>query len=485
MNLTKFSSRFLMALVLASASGALSASERAPEQENLLKTSEIEGRRVVIPPDLVMDLDWYSPVVSAESGHISKGWIKGDLILLTTNTNTLIAVRRSDGVEQWRVQLDDEIRYEPAVSRTNVVVNVKNFLVAIEKQIGQIRWRMLPKFVMSNAIVVIDPASYPREYTKAWQNLESMYVGTWDGRMDAFVSRGRITTFVRGKDEDSSLSAPDFDLYYTWHKTLPGARGRIRTPVRIYDELIYYTADDGNVYAVSRDGELRDPYTMQAEPNTGLTVTSATVYVGARDLNVYAIDRLTLKKKWCYPAANLPSGNIYSDEPTEKTFVFVPTETTGVHALRVTPAHGGNAREPIVVPESFELAWKLADAEGAVGASEHTVYLGKGRTQGFFGYKKVMATDKGTGKVRWQSASEGVRFYIEFHNSWRRSDEQVRLYAVTEDNRIVSFKEKVANAGPLVEKKKEEPPPEKKVPGAAHAEKPAEKTAEKAPEAPK
>jgi len=482
MNLTNSAGRYWAVLALAmvlSAAGSLRAGERAPEQENMVRTSEIEGRRVVLPPDLNMDLDWYSPTVSAESGRIVKGWVKSDLILLATDTNTLIAIRRSDGTEQWRVQLDDVIRYEPVVTRSNVVVNIKNFLVAIEKQIGEIRWRLLPKFVMSNAVVVVDPAAYPRQYSKDWQNLERVYCGTWDGRMHSFVTRGRITTFLHGKDADSSLSAPDFDLYYTWHKTLPRAQGRIMTPVRMYDELLYYAADDHNVYAVSRDAELRDPYTLQAEPATPLTVTSANLYVGARDLNVYALDRLTLKKKWTYPAGNMPWGNIFSDEPTDKTLVYLPTETAGVHAVRVISARGGSAKEPIYIPETYALAWKVADAEGAVGASQNTVYLGKGRTDGFFGYKQVMAVDKDTGKVRWSSNSEGVRFYIEFQNSWRRSDEPLRLYTVTEDNRLVSFKEKTANAGPLVEKKKEESKPDekKKVPGAAHAEKPAEQPA--------
>src|SRR6185503_5935187 len=107
-------SSLLAALTVLSAV-VLSAAERAPDQENMLKTSEVEGRRVIIPPDLSMDLDWYSPTISAESGRVIKGWVKNDLIILATDTNTMIAVRRADGVEQWRVQLDDEIRYEPAV----------------------------------------------------------------------------------------------------------------------------------------------------------------------------------------------------------------------------------------------------------------------------------------------------------------------------------------------------------------------------------
>lgn len=449
----------------------------AGEQENLIQTSEIEGRKVVMPPDLKMDLDWYAPAVVPEAGQIVRGWVRGEFVLLATDKNFLIAVRRDDGTEQWRCVLEDEVRYEPAVSANNVVVNVKNFLIAIDKISGEVRWRLLPNFVMSNTPVVVDPAAYPKKYTKNWQNLEAIYVGAWNGRMHALYSRGRVTTYVRDRAGEATYAAPDFDLLYPWHKTLL-TRGRITTAVRLYDELIYYTADDKNVYAVNRDGDLREPYTMQGEPCTPLTITSATAYVGSRDFSLYALDRLTIKKKWHYPMGAQPLGAIFSDEPSEKTLVCAATENDGVHALRVTPTKGGGKNDAPIVPESYEAAWKIPAAQGIIGAGERSVYLGYDRTSGFDAYKQVACVDKETGKTAWKSASAGVRFYLEFQNAWRRSDQQMRLYTVTEDNRLVCFKEKVANLGPVAEKKPEAAAP-KKVPGAAHAagkteEKPAE-----------
>lgn len=441
---------------------------RAGEQADLIQTSEIEGRRVVMPPDLNMELDWYAPAVAPEAGNIVKGWVKGELILLETDKHYLIAIRRDDGTEQWRSIQEEELRYEPTVSVNNVVVNVKNYLVAIEKHSGEVRWRLLPNFVMSDTPLVIDPAAYPKAYNKSWQNLEAIYVGGWDGRLHALNTRGRVTTYIRDRAGDSTFAAPDFDLIYPWHKTLT-TRGKITMPAVMYDDLIYYTADDRNVYAVNRDGDGREPYTMQGEPVTPLTVTSATTYVGSRDFSLYAIDRLTLKKKWAYPSGALPMGTVFSDEPSEKTLVCMGTENDGVHGLRVTPTKGGGPKDVMVVPESYEFGWKVPGASGTIGASERWVYLGYGRTTGFSGYRQAACVDKDSGKVKWKSESKGVRFYIEFANSWRRSDQQLRLYAVTEDNRLVSFREKTANLGPVVEKKPAAPDAPKKVPGQAHA----------------
>ncbi|MCW8132606.1 MAG: PQQ-like beta-propeller repeat protein [Planctomycetota bacterium] len=454
------------ALLLAALAVALCGWARATEQQDLIQTSEIEGRKVVMPPDLKLDLDWYSPSVDPAAGNIVRGWVKGELVLLETDKNYLICVRREDGTEQWRAILEQELRYEPCVTANNVVVNVKNFLVAIEKRSGEVRWRMLPDFVMSNTPLVIDPAAYPKAYGKDWQNLESIYVGSQNGRMHSVASRGRVTTYVRDRAGSATYAAPDFDLLYPWHKTLP-TRMRITTPVKLYDELLYFTAEDKCVYAVNRDGEGREPYTMQGEPVTPITVTSATAYVGSRDFRLYALDRLTLKKKWEYPCGALPLGNIYSDEPTEKTLVCLATENDGVHGLRVTPTRGGGKNDALIVPESYEFSWKVPGATGIVTSSERLVYLGYDRLSGFEAYKQVSCVDKDSGKVVWKSESKGVRFYIEFQNAWRRTDQPMRLYAVTEDNRLVCYKEKTANLGPVVEKKAEKK--EAKNPGQAHA----------------
>lgn len=420
------------------------------QKDQLVTSSEIEGRRVLVPPDLLLDLAWYAPEVKADAGKIVRGWVKEDLILLETDRNNLICVRREDGTERWRCVLDEPLRYEPAVSRNNVVVNIKNFLVAIEKRTGDVRWKLFPEFLMSNAPLIIDPPTFPKDYSVKYQNMESIYVGSWEGRFHALAARGRMATYVKGRDSDSSLAAPEFDLFPLWHKT-HAERGVISNPIRVYDEWMYYAADDRKVYSVNRNAEIRDPYVLQGQPCTAVSVNSVNCYVGTRDFSVIALDRLTLRKKWVYTLGTHPTGTILADEPGEQSYVFVTTETQGVHALRVQRATGG-ARGTLVVPETFEPAWKMPDAEGAVAASEQYVYLGFGHAKSFDGYQRVACVAKDTGQTAWKSESQGVRFYLQFHNAWKRPDQALRLYAVTEDNRLLSFKEKTADAGPLVEK---------------------------------
>ena len=429
------------------------------KSDEKLASAEIEGRRVIIPPDLNMDLDWYSPVVNLkEAGKITRGWVAGDLILLETAKFNLIAVRREDGTERWRCVLNEPLRYEPTYSKNNVVVNVNNFLVGIDKDTGDIRWRLLPDFAMSNTPIVIDPPAYPRKYEKPWSNMESIYVGDWKGRLQSLWVRGHLREYVK-----DSLSAAEFDLYPVWHYTHPD-RGVPTTAPKMVEDYIYYAADDRNVYGISRDRKILDPYVLQGLPSTPVTLTSTNLYVGCRDYSVYALDRLTLKKKWTYPVGGPIKGTIYADEPDKVSLVMVPTENDGIHAVKVF--RSANSGEKLkegekrdFTPEHTELGWKHA-GDGVIGASADTMYIGEGKAPDFRGYAKVTAIDKESGEVKWSSASEGVSFYIEFTNSWRKRDQALRLYAVTADNRLLSFKEKKVDAGPLVEKKAEVKGPE-------------------------
>jgi outer membrane protein assembly factor BamB len=469
-----------------------------PEQEakegqtaDYMKTleQEVAQRSVPLPSEMNLDVAWYSPHFDAEeNGKIIKGWVREELILLETDKKTLIAIRREDGVERWRCELKDAIRYGPAVSRNNVVVNINNNLVAIEKTTGEIRWSLTPRFQMSNEPLIIDPPAYPKEYVKQWQTLENLYVGGWDGRFYNLTVRGRMVDYVRAPIGKDGLSAPEFDIYYTWHKTLK-SRGMITQPTKIRDSIMYYAADDNNVYATNREAEDRDPYYMLDKPSTGVTVTGSTaanvsnstlssLYIGARDNNVYCLDRLTLKKKWAFAAGVMPVGNIMADEPATP-YVYVATEDGKLHALLVSPAKAPT-KTTAETPESYSHAWEVSGA-GAISASPSTVYVGLRHEKDHAAYNGVAAVDKASGRVLWSSEGGEKAFftsYIEYQNSWTNAAQPMRLYAITSDNRIVALREKQRDTGVQVVKalEAEKPAPTKPEPKKpAGGDKPADK----------
>jgi outer membrane protein assembly factor BamB len=420
-------------------------------EEEVLTSAALEGRKVIVPPDLALTLDWYSPIVDpVKTGQVVRGWVKDDLILLETDKNTLIAVRRSDGTERWQCTLEKPLSYEPVVSASNVFVIVNNWLTAIEKRTGEVRWRLLPRHALSCTPAIVDPPLYPREYKKDWTPLEQVYVGTWTNRFQAMTIRGRMYDFVREGRNQPVMTAPDFDILYGWHKNMNIEKAVVTTPPVLYEDALYYLADDKKVHAVTREGEDREPYLLQGLHSTWLTVSANSCYVGARDCYLYCLDRLTFRKKWIYAPGIAPRWEIYADEqPERQPYVFLTTQDSVLHALKINPALPGT-KTSLGGPESFQLAWSLPKTDGIITCGERKIYLGAERNPETRTFKKVCAVKKDSGKLDWKSDSAGVRFYLQFFNAYPKTDQTMRLYAVTEDNRLLSFKERGADTGPLL-----------------------------------
>jgi outer membrane protein assembly factor BamB len=419
--------------------------------------ASVAARAVNVPAAMNLDVEWQTPHVKPVFGRIVKGWVKEDLILLETDKHSLIAVRRADGVERWRCELSEAIRYEPAVSRNNVIVNLNNRLVAIEKNIGEIRWKLPPNFVMSCSPLVVDPPAYPREYSREWAELEHIYVGGWDGRFYNLRVRARMGKLAG----TGGFSAPEFELSYPWHKTHQGC-GIISANILLRDNLLYYTASDSNCHAVSREGEMREPYTLLGAPTSDLTITSggsnnfnsvlSSVYIAALDNNLYCLDRLTLRKKWAYPAGQAGTGSIMADDQSTP-FVYFATTDGKTRALKLTPAVLPSQHSTNEAPESCEQAWELPGA-GAICAGPNIVYIGARRHTDHPGYSGVAAVNKNTGQTIWKEEGGEKAFFtsfLEFHNNW--SADGARLFALTSDNRLVSLKEKPQDTALQSEKK--------------------------------
>ncbi|HYG78146.1 MAG TPA: PQQ-binding-like beta-propeller repeat protein [Planctomycetota bacterium] len=426
--------------------------------------AEVAARAVPVPAGMDLEVDWYSPHINPQTiGRVLKGWVIDDVVLLETDKNSLLCINRADGVQKWRCELSGSIRYSPAVSRNNVIVNINNYLVGIEKNAGYIRWKLLPDFVMSSTPIIVDPAAYPKEYTKEWKNLESIYVGGWDGRFYSMFVRGRIGYFIKHVTTDN-FSAPEFDLFKPWHKTHKN-RGIITSNIILKDNILYYVADDQNVYAVTREGAEREPYYMLGAPTTGLTVTAPrtannsdsvlnSIYVGARDNYVYCLDRLTLKKKWAYPAGVPANGPIYADEAATP-YVYVPTADGNLNALKVERSRVEKGQPE--TPEKYNVAWKVK-GDGAITASSDIVYIGTGRLKDNCSYMGIQAVNKETGKVLW--ATEPGSFFSQFletQSAWSVPGNDTRIFAIASDNRLISLKEKVRDTGIRVIKPTAEP----------------------------
>jgi outer membrane protein assembly factor BamB len=453
--------------------------------------TDFASRGVELPEVMTLELAWASPFVkTGEAGRIVKGWVKEDIILLETDKHVLVAVDRNNGVEHWRTELPHQIRYEPTVSRNNVIVNCNNALVSVEKRSGGIRWKLYPRFAMSCAPLVIDPVSYPKDYTKTWVEMESIYVGSWDGRIYHLAARGRLAQYVKDSALKEGMAAPEFDLFEKWHKS-SSAQSSILEPIKLCNNTLYYTKEDKNIAAISVEGEEMPAYSLVGKSCTEITVSGvrdanssnsalSSLYVGSTDNNLYCLDRYTLRKKWVCATDSQPVGHIMADE-SATPYVYFSTEKGIINALSIAPYQVISKTQP-EMPETYKHEWSTPGA-GTIAASEYTVYVGLSQQKDIAGYTGISAVEKSSGKILWAiKDSKGI--FTRFLKAEAGSDIPTRVFAITSDNRLVALKEKPTEPDApkaIAEKKafqhKQAVP--KKEEKKDEAEKPAEKPAEK------
>ena len=394
-----------------------------------------------------MEVEWQS--VAGSAGAAVRAWVRDDLILIETDSHNLVAIRRSDGFHLWQCFLENNIRFTPSVSRSNVLVNVNNNLVGIDKRSGNIRWRLGVDFIMSTDPLLVDPPLYPREFTKEWQNLETVVLPGWDSRIHCYWTRGRMSLLIKGIRPGEDVIAPNFDLFKQWLKANKSGAFTLM-PMRLRDEVMYYAADNGYINAVNLNGDEQEPYYMMGNACTELTVTSGSIFVGARDSYVYCLDRLLMKKKWSFAPGKLARGTIFADEP-QTPLVYIPLEDGNIQAVRVIPSKPARKGD-FETPERFTEGW-VTKGEGTVTAGPKYVYIGNGKV-GDHAYKSVSAVDKETGKVVWTESSAGM--YLEYQNNWSNKNSGARIYGVSSDGRVISYKEKRRDTAEIVIKKPKE-----------------------------
>jgi hypothetical protein len=108
------------------------------------------------------------------------------------------------------------------------------------------------------------------------------------------------------------------------------------------------------------------------------------------------------------------------------------------------------------LPERAAEFWKVK-GDGTVTAGPLFAYIGSGAV-GDHAYKSVSAVDKATGKVLWTDSSAAQ--YLEYQNNWSNRDSGARIYALTSDGRIVSYKEKRRETGVQIAVIPKDPEPE-------------------------
>ncbi|MBN1807559.1 MAG: PQQ-binding-like beta-propeller repeat protein [Planctomycetes bacterium] len=352
--------------------------------------------KVEIPEDLLLEYDWSLPFHQAirRDGI----WVCKDMILVLTRGNSLYAIDRLLGRVLWEVVLRSKPSYPPEVTQTAVYVVVDNYIIAIDKVQGQIIWRKQPDFPISASPLVIEP---------------NIFVPAWDGKFYSLEIKRREKVYLRGTTEDTTFRSYEYNLYYRWHHT---TQGHIVASATDREGALYFGSEDGYLYSISRDGELRFQFQTQGKIEATPDCSGATCFVGATDFNLYGVDRLTGDEKWHFSAG----GDLRKSASVDgNQLVYVPVRNQGYYALNAV-----TGRE----------MWHIKDGIGIAGLSPDRVYM-------YLDDNRLAAIDKNRGRVTWISLMRGFAFCVDSPNRWQDPKDPMRVYLVSNNNVLVSLKE--------------------------------------------
>ncbi len=364
-------------------------------------------RRVVrLPRDLPLEFVWSIPFERRIDRR--RLYVYEDIILLLTSNHWLYQVRKRDGVVQWVMELRKDLDqgFPPVVTKVGVYVVMNNVIVFIDKDRGEIVWKLEPKFAMSATPLIAEP---------------NIYVPSWDGRFHSLSIRSKERIFVRGKSREDSLIDRKYWLSKNWHRS---TKGHIVQPARLRDNILYFGSEDNFFYAITREGRERYRFQTQGKIKAACTTKPSRVYVGSDDFNLYALNRLTGDKEWHFPTGSDVLETPYVD--LQAGVVVVPSFRNGMYG---------------VDERTGAQLWHIEAGVQVVAVGPELFYIGLTK-------RMLAAVEKKSGRVKWVSLLENYVRYIPAPNDYTRRDQPMRAYFLTKGNVLLCMKEREADSGP-------------------------------------
>jgi len=393
-------------------SAAAVAAEKRPETEMEAAVDAAKKANVDLPSDLQLKYVWSLPLKAhiVDPGRV---WIIGDYVVAVSRDRYLHLIRRADGVALWVVELEDMPMYDPVITSQALYVVVKNRVVAIHLTEGEVVWRLEPDFAVSSAPVVKEP---------------DFYIGGWDKRLHALELRSTERVYYKSKIEEETLRSKRYYFFKSWHLT---TKGHVSASPQEFENFIYFPSEDGHLYSISRDGDVRYAAATQGPIKSAATIRSDKAFVGSSDFSLYCFNRLTGSEIWHFPTGADVFAQPYVDKASN--MVYCPSNNNGVFG---------------VDERSGSMVWQIEDAEEILGVSKDVIYLG-------LRHNRLLAVEKTTGTALWISLLRGTRYFVMNHNNWSLAEkpEPAQVFLMLDGNVLCCLKELGRELGPVIEAK--------------------------------
>lgn len=262
---------------------------------------------------------------------------------------SFVALDAATGREDWRADLGDGIgvrfpESSAAVAGDTVVAAFGSVLAGFDVATGGVRWKLTVGGDRLRAPVVVDGTAYvavgetgsvvaldPSTGEPTWRRS----IGEWipaqvavaDGTVFAVGNRGRSGSLV-------ALDAATGD-----HRWVREVGRPLATPPAVADGVVY-VADGGALHALSVGGSHRFQFDFETPTDTEVhnwsygggsapAIGDGTIFVGAPDDRVYAVDAATGEREWAFWTWNDASGEPVVAGDT----VYVASDDSFVYGL--------------------------------------------------------------------------------------------------------------------------------------------------------
>ncbi len=310
------------------------------------------------------------------------------------------------GGVKWAFDTGGPVTGSPAVADGIVyIASLSGQLFALDQASGKERWKFTSRMPIASSPAVA---------------AGSVYIVSSTGALVALDAATGATHWVFATDFERRFEARNLHGYLSAAQTIPDAWDVFTSSPAVANGSVYFGAGDGNVYAVeAKTGLVRWTFPTGDVVHASPAVAGNTVFVGSWDSSLYAIDADSGVQKWVFRAGRDPA--IHNQEGFQSSPAVVDgTVYVGCRDAHVYALDAATGRKKWAYPTSK--SW----VNGTPAVRDGMVYVGTSDSSRF------MALDAKTGRLRWDfdaksyvfssAALAGGLAYVGSHNG--------RLYAI-------------------------------------------------------
>jgi outer membrane protein assembly factor BamB len=288
--------------------------------EALAAVARAEGASVELPDSSNVHSAWILPIpgVRAKRLWVSPPESEIRALLILTEGNDLIAVRRGNGQALWWLQLGEEPIGPPAYTPYSIYVVVKGALLCIDRNSGDVLWRDRLDFPPTPYLDVQETRiGEPFIFMAAINRV--LYA--MDVRKTVWPPKAGYGSITR---KDLMLERHELNIRWRFP-----TRGVIEGPIAFKDGFLFAADAERRVYCLNTlNVNIGRPKlawnTITRGPNgSGVLVRENYVFVASRDRNLYCYSRSSGGEIWRYE-----SGGILTETP-----VYLKDPVTGAESV--------------------------------------------------------------------------------------------------------------------------------------------------------